>query len=267
MLNEYLESRPKFLYFVCTLILCWAGKLGDSGSKEGIKRYRWNSLISFTRASLSEHRGPRRKKEKLCQAVPQKANHRSRERTARWCWQCCNTGSGSLWNGLGAYIGNKTSSLHKSPACAISWSYLPSACASTAELYVGSPAGTLVTDFCPQSCVWEVGDVLRGWCAPQLPRHLSQELPAPQLRGLAPCRRRGPAWLAAAQGIDRPGRRFQHGLRAEAGPLPLSPSGGARHDRGGTRRPRSAAVRGQSRDTAGRGCVRRGRVSPRPRAV
>lgn len=75
-------------------------------------------MISFTWASLSEHRGPSGKKEKLCQAVSQKAKHRNRERAARWCWQCCNTGSGSLWNGFGAYIGNKTSSLHESLACA-----------------------------------------------------------------------------------------------------------------------------------------------------
>lgn len=73
-------------------------------------------MISFTWATLSEHRGQCGKK-KLCQAVPQNTKHRRRERAARWCRQFCNTGSGSLWNGLGVYARNKTSSLHKRPAC------------------------------------------------------------------------------------------------------------------------------------------------------
>lgn len=75
-------------------------------------------MINFTWATLSEQREQCRKKEKLCQAVPQNTKHRSRERAARWCWQCCNTGSRSLWNGLRAYAQNKTSPLHKRPACA-----------------------------------------------------------------------------------------------------------------------------------------------------
>lgn len=134
-------------------------------------------MISFTWATLSEHRGLSGKR-RSCQAVPQKAKHRSREKAAQWCWQCCNTRSRGLWNGLGAYIGSKTSSLHRSPACAYIL-VIPALSLCIHCCAIRGVSSRTTYDRLPQSRVWEVGDVRRGLRAPQLPRHLSQKPPGP----------------------------------------------------------------------------------------
>lgn len=88
---------------------------GDLLSEQGTKRYRWNSLIHMGNSKPTQ-RAKWEKGEALSGSSPKGLTQKQGE-AARWFWQCCNTGSGSLWNGLGAYIGNKTHFLHKNPTC------------------------------------------------------------------------------------------------------------------------------------------------------